>query len=117
MKNFIKTPNNLVLINTSSDRQKANGTEIYTLVTNKGEEKFGIYKSGYIRRLPTKENYLHTCYQLNKVVQKPREYQVSGVSFFSNCFYTRELIPKRKDRIKFLLDFIDRNYSTKVCKR
>lgn len=132
MNKYIKTKNNILLLETTTERQKANGTEVYTLITNEGEERFALYKSGYVRRVDTNK----TPYQLNKTYEKTITRTITRPSFDvfdsagdvittipsstkEHTFTTlkRSLIKSRNGRVEFLKSFVDRNYSNQICRK
>lgn len=125
MTDYITTKAGLILVDATTERQKNNGTRIFTLLTNEGVEIFGIYKSGYVRRLNNRR-----MYQLNQRREVPteRSYEVpvrnSQGEVISTVTRTktrvvnvRSLIPNSKDRLNYLLEFIDRNYAMQVCRK
>ena len=99
----------------SSSRQKKNGTTVFEIpyvnhLCPDYKFRFAEYETGYVRSLNG-----YCCYQINKKIAhkktytssydgKTREYDV----------YERVLIPKRKDRLKYLLKFLIKNYFGKV---
>jgi len=89
MEKILEIYKNLNINEVSSNAQKKNGTRQFA-IHKPGyiRNDWAIYASGYVRKL-----YGHTCAQINT--------QSRG---------RRILIPKEKDRLLFLLDFLIRNH-------
>lgn len=99
----------------TTDRQKKNGTTVFEF-DNTGdpygpnELRFAEYKTGYVRSLNG-----YCCYQINKKKSKQKSYtSYDGKTNYYRCTSERILIPKRKDRLEFLLKFLLKNYFGKV---
>jgi len=100
----------------STPRQKKNGTTVFEF-DNTGdphgpnELRFAEYKTGYVRSLNG-----YCCYQINKrkSIQKSYTNWSDGTRNKYTCTSERILIPKRKDRLEFLLKFLLKNYFGKV---
>lgn len=105
----VVTKNGLSLTEVSSETQIKNGTRILSLEYQDKQWLFGSYKSGYIRRLPSKSQRMDRCYQLNKVKTYPKMYYYGG-RVCSGTFHSRVLIPDGLDRLQYIMDFIDKNY-------
>ena len=99
----------------TTDRQKKNGTTVFEIpyknpLNPAQKYQFAEYETGYVRSL----NAYASPYQLNKRKTNKRTYtnHNGGVTTYDS--YERILIPKRKDRLKFLLKFLVKNYFSKV---
>ena len=99
----------------TTDRQKKNGTTVFEIPYKnplRPEQKFQFaeYKTGYVRSLN-----VSSPYQLNKKITNKKKY-TSFKDGKTREFdtYERILIPKRKDRLKFLLKFLIKNYFSEV---
>ncbi len=99
----------------TTDRQKKNGTTVFEIPYKnplRPEQKFQFaeYKTGYVRSLNA-----YSPYQLNKKITNKKKY-TSFKDGKTREFdtYERILIPKRKDRLKFLLKFLIKNYFSEV---
>ena len=71
--------------------------------------QFAEYKTGYVRSLNA-----YSPYQLNKRKTNKRPYRNHIGELKTFDVYERILIPKRKDRLKFLLKFLVKNYFSEV---
>jgi len=99
----------------TTDRQRKNGTTVFEIPYKNPlcpEQKFQFaeYKTGYVRNLNA-----YLPYQLNKRKTNKKKY-TSSYDGKTREFdtYERILIPKRKDRLEFLLKFLVKNYFSKV---
>ncbi len=94
----------------TTDRQKNNGTQMFEIPFDHAHVpglklRFAIYSTGYIRNV----NGAYSCYQLNPVRTHKR-------SVHKNYHYhskERVLIYSREGRLKFLFEFILKNYYLK----
>jgi len=98
----------------TTDRQKKNGTTVFEIpyknpLNPAQKYQFAEYKTGYVRNL---NNWC--CYQINKRKTNKRNYTNHKGELKTYDSYERILIPKRKDRLKFLLEFLIKNYFSKV---
>jgi hypothetical protein len=94
----------------TTDRQKNNGTQMFEIPFDHRcvpglKLRFAIYSSGYVRNV----NGAYSCYQLNPVkVHKGRVHE----NYY--CGHKeRVLIYSRENRLKFLFEFILKNYYLK----
>ena len=91
----------------TTNRQKKNGTQMFEIPFDRRNVpglklRFAIYSSGYIRNV----NGAYSCYQLNPFkVHKGRDYYQHQKE--------RVLIYSRENRLKFLFEFILKNYYLK----
>ena len=99
----------------TTDRQRKNGTTAFEIpyvnpLRPNFKYTFAEYESGYVRNL---NNWC--CYQINKRKTNKKRY-TSSYDGKTREFdtYERILIPKRKDRLEFLLKFFVKNYFSKV---
>ena len=99
----------------STPRQIKNGTRVFRLPFKDAwnqDIEFATYKSGYVRKL-VKLGYC-PCYQINKKSSKSRMVHVkSGTHkgyYYKLYSSERVLIPGNGDRLKYLFDYIVRNY-------
>jgi len=94
----------------TTDRQKKNGTQVFELPFDHDyapglKLRFAIYGSGYVRNV----NGCFSCYQLNKVKTIKRKVNDE----YSYDRKERILIYSRENRLKFLFEFILKNYYLK----
>tara|TARA_R110002073_G_scaffold222691_4_gene382889 strand:- start:1546 stop:2001 length:456 start_codon:yes stop_codon:yes gene_type:complete len=117
-----RTTEGYYLVDVSTKRQTKKGTVILQLSNGAGGQwLFGSYESGYVRKLPSRSNS-SPMYQLNQV--RMREVGIlrivvdmeSGeeLSRFISSKYRRiprrMLIEDRQERLKYIGDFVDRNF-------
>ncbi len=94
----------------TTNRQKKNGTQMFEIPFDHHNVpglklRFAIYSSGYIRNV----NGAYSCYQLNPVkIHKKKIHE----NYYSE-FKERVLIYSRENRLKFLFEFILKNYYLK----
>lgn len=98
----------------TTDRQKKNGTTVFEIpyknpLCPEKKFQFAEYKTGYVRSLNA-----YSPYQLNKRKTNKRPYRNHIGELKTFDVYERILIPKRKDRLKFLLKFLVKNYFSEV---
>lgn len=98
----------------TTDRQKKNGTTVFEIpyknpLCPDKKFQFAEYKTGYVRSLNA-----YSPYQLNKRKTNKRSYRNHIGELKTFDVYERILIPKRKDRLKFLLKFLVKNYFSEV---
>jgi hypothetical protein len=98
------------LTDVSTSRQRRNGTIILSLKCNNQEYLFGSYKSGYVRKLPSRSAKMFSCYQINPVVTLVKNYYHNGKTYPGETT-KRVLIPCGLDRLEYLGEFIDRNFA------
>ena len=98
----------------TTQRQRKNDTRFFL---TKDGERFGIYKSGYVRRFFTLYAGINTCYQIN-----PTENYIRSNIFFadnkfkkvSHEFKHRIKIYSELGRLTYLFNFLVKNkYITK----
>jgi len=94
----------------TTNRQKNNGTQVFELPFDHDNVpghklRFAIYSSGYVRNV----NGANSCYQINPV--KTYKHPVRE----NYHYYSKEriLIYSRENRLKFLFEFILKNYYLK----
>ena len=110
--------------------QKNKGTEVWELpfktMYDNGHlsiNRFSIYRSGYVRKMVVygKNNASMSCYQLNKVRQKPEYFkdykwnedwteQTWTGKYRKRNSIMRILIDNHRDRIVYLCNYILKNY-------
>ena len=105
----VVTKSGLSLTEVSSETQIKNGTRILSLKYQDKEWLFGSYKSGYIRKLPSKSQRMDRLYQINKVKTYPKNYYYGG-RVYPGTFHSRILVPDALDRLQYIMDFVDRNF-------
>tara|TARA_Y100001973_G_C5066786_1_gene265475 strand:- start:299 stop:730 length:432 start_codon:yes stop_codon:yes gene_type:complete len=94
----------------TTNRQKKNGTQMFEIPFDHRhipglKLRFAIYSSGYIRNV----NGAYSCYQINPVkVHKGRVHE----NYYCD-HKERILIYSRENRLKFLFEFILKNYYLK----
>ena len=113
--------------------QKAKGTEVWELpfktMYDNGYEainRFTVYRSGYVRKMVVygKNNASMSCYQLNKVRQKPEYFkdykwnedwteQTWTGKYRKRMSSERILIDNHRDRVIYLCNYILKNYYRK----
>jgi len=98
----------------TTDRQKKNGTTVFEIpyknpLCPELKFQFAEYKTGYVRNLNA-----YSPYQLNKKITIKKKYTTYNGKTREFDTYKRILIPKRKDRLKFLLKFLVKNYFSEV---
>ena len=106
----MKTFRGFSLTDVSTWRQRDNGTIILSLKSMGSEYLFGSYKSGYVRKLPSRSAKMFSCYQINPVATQVETYWNDGVIYFGETT-KRVLIPCGLDRLEYLGEFIDRNFA------
>jgi len=94
----------------NGDNSKKNGTQVFELPFDHDyapglKLRFAIYGSGYVRNV----NGCFSCYQLNKVKTIKRKVNDE----YSYDRKERILIYSRENRLKFLFEFILKNYYLK----
>jgi len=94
----------------TTDRQKNNGTQMFEIPFDHDNVpglklRFAIYSSGYVRNV----NGAWTSYQLNK----KEIYKTHVYEWGKYHTYKRVLIYSRENRLKFLFEFILKNYYLK----
>ncbi len=94
----------------TTNRQKNNGTQMFEIPFDHAHVpglklRFAIYSTGYIRNV----NGAHSCYQINPV--RTCKHPIHG----NYHYYSKEriLIYSREGRLKFLFEFILKNYYLK----
>ncbi len=125
MTKYITTKAGLTLVESTTERQKKNGTRIFTLLTNKGVEIFGTYKSGYVRRITGRSPYqlnqrrviTNNAFRDIPVTNSEGDTISSVRRRYTYDTHVRALIPNSKNRLNYLLEFVDRNYSMQVCRK
>lgn len=100
----------------TTDRQRKNGTTVFEIpyknpLNPAHKYQFAEYETGYVRKI---DNACASPYQLNKRKTNKRTYTNYKGELKTYDSYERILIPKRKDRLKFLLEFLIKNYFSKV---
>ena len=110
--------------------QRKKGTEVWELpfktMYDSGHlsiNRFSIYRSGYVRKMVVygKTNASYSCYQLNKVCQKPEYFKdYKWCDKRNNSFWTgkyrkrmsseRVMIDNHRDRLIYLCNYILKNY-------
>lgn len=98
----------------TTDRQRKNGTTVFEIpyknpLNPAQKYQFAEYETGYVRNLNS-----WCCYQINKRKTNKKTYTNYKGELKTYDSYERILIPKRKDRLKFLLEFFVRNYFSEV---
>ena len=114
--------------------QHLKGTWVYelpfkTMYQNGGAEinRFSVYKSGYVRKMVVygKNNASMSCYQLNKVRQKPEYFkdykwnedwtkQTWTGKYRKRMSNERIMIDNHRDRVIYLCNYILKNYYRKM---
>lgn len=97
---------------TTSKTQRKNGTRMFKLPNG---QEFGSYKSGIVRKiLRTRSGKHHTCYQINK--QYKSRYDSTWMRHNgelitnSHMSIVRTKIPQDFARLKYILDYVIKNY-------
>ena len=113
--------------------QRKKGTEVWELpfktMYDSGHlsiNRFSIYRSGYVRKMVVygKTNASYSCYQLNKVCQKPEYFKdYKWCDKRNNSFWTgkyrkrmsseRVMIDNHRDRVIYLCNYMLKNYYRK----
>lgn len=105
----VVTSNGLSLTEVSSETQVKNGTVILSLKCEDKEYLFGSYRSGMIRKLPSKSSRMDRSYQINRVEKVKKNYFWNGKKY-PGIHHKRILITDGLDRLQYLMEYIDRNY-------
>lgn len=105
----VVTKNGLSLTEVSSALQKKKGTVILSLEFEGKQWLFGSYRSGMVRKLPSKSSKCGGLYQLNRVIKIKKIYFWQGKKYPGESS-KRILIPDAIDRLNYLMEYIDRNY-------